>query len=160
MNEIIAKDDVDQLKFILNHVKGQSYIDCVHEVQDFVKNELENIEVPLINYFAPNVYMRQINVNAGTLIVSKMHKTEHFLIMLKGSMTVLNDDGIEFIEAPKVIKTKIGTKRVIYFHEDSSLMTVHPTQETDLDKIEEQLIVPYEQEKLFLESQGDLKCLG
>ena len=45
MNEIISKDDMDQLKFILNHVKGQSYIDCVHEVQDFVKNELENIEV-------------------------------------------------------------------------------------------------------------------
>lgn len=160
MNEIIPKDDVEQLKFVLNHVKGQSYIDCVHDVQDFMINNLDTLEVKPIHHFGPNVYMRQLDVSAGTMVVSKMHKTEHFGIMLKGSMTVLTENGIQLIEAPQIIKTPIGTKRIVYFHEDSSFLTIHPTSETDLDKIEADVIVPQEQEKLFLESMGELICLG
>ena len=160
MNEIIPKDDVEQLKFILNHVKGQSYIDCVHEVQDFMINNLNTLEMKPIHHFGPNIYMRQLDVGAGTMVVSKMHKTEHFGIMLKGSMTVLTETGIELVEAPQIIKTSVGTKRVVYFHEDSSFLTIHPTSETNLDKIESEVIVPLEDEKLFLESKGGLACLG
>jgi hypothetical protein len=44
------------------------------------------------------------------------------------------------LEASTVIKSKPGIKRVGYAHEDTVWITVHPTDETDLDKLEENLI--------------------
>ena len=96
--------------------------------------------------------MRQMNAKAGTLVVSKMHRTEHMNILLTGSLTVATEDGIELLKAPLVIKSMPGTKRIGYFHEDSSWITVHPTQTTDLDLIEQQVIVPDDEIDQFLAS--------
>ena len=45
-----------------------------------------------------------------------------------------------------------GTKRIGYFHEDSTWITVHPTNETDLNLIEQQVIVPESEIDQFLAS--------
>jgi hypothetical protein len=47
-----------------------------------------------------------------------------------------------------------GTKRVAYFHEDSTCMTIHPTESTDLEEIEKEVIVPHGEEEKFLISIG------
>lgn len=158
--EIIESHEVDKLKFVLNHVAGQQYIDCVQQLQEAILDNVEQIDVEVEHHFAPHVYGRQMNAKAGMLIVSKMHRTEHLNILMKGSLTILTEDGIQYLEAPTVIKSKAGTKRIGYFHEDSSWMTIHPTDETDLELIEGQVIVPFNQEKTFLENLGELKCLG
>lgn len=54
--------------------------------------------------------------------------------------------------APCVLKSMPGTKRIGYFHEDSSWITVHPTEEIDLEKIEQQVIVPDDEIDQFLAS--------
>ncbi len=54
--------------------------------------------------------------------------------------------------APCVLKSMPGTKRIGYFHEDSSWITVHPTSDTDLEKIEQQVIVPDDEIDQFLAS--------
>lgn len=160
MTDIIHKDDVDQLKFVLNYCAGNQYIDCVQQLENHINENMEISTVDTIHHFAPDVYMRQMDAKAGDLVVSKMHRTEHMNILLKGSITILTEDGVQHLEAPVVLKSRAGTKRIGYFHEDSSWITVHPTNETDLEKIEELVIVPKEQEKLFLENMGELKCLG
>ena len=160
MTGIIEKDEVDKLKFVLNYVADKQYIDCVQDLQNHLIENFEQGEAPVIHHFAPHVYMRQMDAAAGSLVVSKMHKTEHMNILLKGSLTILTEDGIQHLQAPAVLKSKAGTKRIGYFHEDSSWITVHPTDETDLTAIEKQVIVPQEQEKTFLENIGVLKCLG
>jgi hypothetical protein len=38
------------------------------------------------------------------------------------------------------MRTLPGTKRALYIHEDATWVTFHPTPETDLEKIETQLI--------------------
>jgi len=73
-------------------------------------------------------------------------------ILLKGSLTVATEDGIQLMKAPCVLKSMPGTKRIGYFHEDSSWITVHPTEETDLEKIEQQVIVPDDEIDQFLAS--------
>ena len=108
--------------------------------------------MPVVHHFAPGVYMRQMDAKAGTLVVSKMHRTEHFIMFLKGSCSVLTDDGVELIKAPCVLRTMPGTKRIGYFHEDTSCITIHPTGSTDLEKIEKQVIVPESEEIAFLKS--------
>ena len=44
------------------------------------------------------------------------------------------------LEAPQVMCSKAGTKRVVYTHTDTIWTTVHLTESTDLEEIEEQII--------------------
>ena len=152
MNEIIAPDNTELLKRIFGDLQSQKYIDVVRDVQKQIQDHAELIDVPVEHHFAPGVYMRQMDAKAGTLVVSKMHRTEHMNVLLSGSLTVATENGIEYLKAPAVIKSMPGTKRIGYFHEDTSWMTVHPTDSTDLEEIEKQVIVPEEEIDQFLAS--------
>ena len=157
MSDIISQDSTELLAHILGDIQNKAYISVVRDVQQQITDNAELIDVPVDHHFAPGLYMRQMNAKAGTLVVSKMHRTEHMNILLTGSLTVATEDGIELLKAPLVIKSMPGTKRIGYFHEDSSWITVHPTQTTDLDLIEQQVIVPDEEIDQFLASLPN-KC--
>ena len=152
MSDIISQDSTELLAYILGDIQNKAYISVVRDVQQQITDNAELIDVPVDHHFAPGVYMRQMNAKAGTLVVSKMHRTEHMNILLTGSLTVATEDGIELLKAPLVIKSMPGTKRIGYFHEDSSWITVHPTQTTDLDLVEQQVIVPDDEIDQFLAS--------
>lgn len=152
MNEIIAPDNTELLKRIFGDLQSQKYIDVVRDVQKQIQDHAELIDVPVEHHFAPGVYMRQMNAKAGTVVVSKMHRTEHMNVLLSGSLTIATENGIEYLQAPAVIKSMPGTKRIGYFHEDTSWMTVHPTDSTDLEEIERQVIVPEDEIDRFLAS--------
>ena len=152
MNEVIPASNTELLAQILGDMQNRAYISVVRDVQKQLSESEGVIDVPVQHHFAPGVYMRQMDAAAGTLVVSKMHRTEHMNILLKGSLTVATEDGIQLMTAPCVLKSMPGTKRIGYFHEDSSWITVHPTEETDLEKIEQQVIVPDEEIDQFLAS--------
>lgn len=150
--EIIAADNTELLAHILGDIQQRAYIDTVRDVQQQLSESPDQIDVPVQHHFAPGVYMRQMDAAAGTLVVSKMHRTEHMNILLKGSLTVATEEGIQLMTAPCVLKSMPGTKRIGYFHEDSSWITIHPTSDTDLEKIEQQVIVPDDEIDQFLAS--------
>lgn len=154
--EIIAPDNTALLSQILGDIQQQTYIDVVRNVQQQIQENADLIDVPVVHHFAPGIYMRQMDAEAGTIVVSKMHRTEHMNILLTGSLTVATENGIEFIQAPAVIKSMPGTKRIGYFHENTSWITVHPTDSTDLDEIEKQVIVPEHEIDSFLKSIGHI----
>lgn len=95
---------------------------------------------PLEHTFADGLYVRQFSGLKNTIVVSKLHKTNHPYFVLKGDVSVLTDKGSIRIKAPHWGITKAGTKRILYFHEDTVWITVHATEETDLEKIEEVVI--------------------
>ena len=152
MSDIIQHENTELLAQILGGIQNKSYIDTVRDVQQQIQDNAELIDVPVEHHFAPGVYMRQMNAKAGTLVVSKMHRTEHMNILLSGSLTVATENGIELLKAPVVLKSMPGAKRIGYFHEDSTWITVHPTNETDLNLIEQQVIVPESEIDQFLAS--------
>ena len=101
----------------------------------------DQMELPTEHFFAPGVYCRVLHMPAGAVVSGKIHKTEHFAVVLKGKLTVVTDEGGKsYVEAPMLMVTKPGTKRVAYVHEDATWATFHPTEETDLEKIEEDII--------------------
>lgn len=95
---------------------------------------------PLRHTFADGLYIREMTAPKGMLNVSKLHKTNHPYFILKGDVSVLTENGIIRIKAPHSGITKAGTKRIVYFHEDTVWITVHATEETDLEKIEDEVI--------------------
>ena len=157
MSEIISPENTELLAYILGDLQQEPYIEAALGLQEQLEKgiesgDMQSAEINVVDYFAPGVYMRQMNAKAGTLMVSKMHRTEHMNILLTGSLTVATENGIELLTAPLVIKSMPGTKRIGYFHEDSSWITVHPTGETDLELIEQQVIVPDDEIDQFLAS--------
>lgn len=127
--------------------------------------DLENIlktynqaDCPITDHFSEGLYLRERFAKANTLIVGKRHRQETMSILLKGILCVYTDDEkVKEIHAPCIWATKAGTKRMTYSKTDTILVTVHPTEETDLKKIEKEVIIP---EKEYLENRGDIKCLG
>lgn len=97
-------------------------------------------ECPLKHVFAPGAYAREIFIPKGTLIVGKIHKHSHLNMLMKGTVSVLTEEGPKTLEAPLTMVSPAGTKRVVYTHEDTIWVTVHLTNETDLEKIEEEII--------------------
>lgn len=95
---------------------------------------------PLKHTFGDGCYIREITMPKGMLIVSKIHKVKHPYFILKGKVSVLTDEGVVKLEAPYSGMTPPGTKRILYIHEECVWATVHVTKETDLAKIEEEII--------------------
>lgn len=104
------------------------------------------VELPLKHRFTPGLYTREIFMPAGALVTSKVHKTEHPYVVIKGRVSVgIPGVGVEHIQAPHVGITQPGTKRLLYIHEDTVWLTFHvladgETGEEDLPKIEERII--------------------
>ena len=95
---------------------------------------------PVKHTFCKHQYVREIFNPAGEMLVTKIHKVEHPFFLLKGEMSILSEEGEMRITAPYYGVTPVGTKRVILAHTDCTFVTVHPTDKTDLEEIEDELI--------------------
>jgi hypothetical protein len=92
-------------------------------------------------FFAEGVYARKLMIPAGTIVVGKIHKYDNLNIMISGEMDCLVGDHIERIKAPFVVVSYPGTKRIAKAITDTVWITIHGTNETDLSKIEDHLLL-------------------
>lgn len=112
-------------------------------VAEFVKNleveMLKHEQAPcsVYHHFSPGLYIREVNLPAGIFAIGHHQKTRHLNIMLKGSVSILNNDGsVSKLEAPMIFTGEPGRK-CGYVHEDVVWLNVYPTEETDIEKLEE-----------------------
>mgnify|MGYP003644296395 FL=1 len=121
----------------------------------YTGDELDKIN-PLKHSFGDGCYIREIFMPAGQVIISKIHKKLHPYFIMKGKVSILTDDGIQYIEAPYSGITKPGTKRVLYMHEDTVFITVSVTDKTDLKEIEDEVIATDFNDPLITKEDLDL----
>lgn len=95
---------------------------------------------PLKHTFAPGVYVREIFIPKGTLIVGKLHKHAHPNFLMSGDVSVLTEEGPKRLRGPMSMISPAGTKRVVYAHEDTVWITIHVTKKTSLREIEKHVI--------------------
>jgi hypothetical protein len=104
--------------------------------------ELPQVDCPLTHRFTEGAYAREIFLPANTLIIGKIHKHGHLNFITKGEVSVVTEFGTERYTAPYTFVSLPLTKRALYTHSDTIWTTVHVTTETDLIKLEEELIYP------------------
>lgn len=109
----------------------------------------ENGEISLDSltrhHFAPGVYARELTIPAGVVLTGKIHKTAHLNVVSAGRITVWSEEhGMRTITAPYTFMSSPGVRRVGFAHEDTVWTTIHPTDETDLAKLEQILIEPHD----------------
>lgn len=97
--------------------------------------------LPVVHRFTPGLYIRQISMPSGAVVLSKVHLTEHPFVVSKGRVTVWTEDGQrEDLEAPHIGVTVPGTRRLLVVHEDTIWTTFHPTDLTDPVEIERRIV--------------------
>ena len=96
------------------------------------------------HFFAPGMYMRELVVPSGMLMVGKIHKHAHFLMVLKGKAEVISEFGRMIVEAGHLSVSPSGVKRVVLALEDTQFVTVHVNKNDsqDLEIIESEHIEP------------------
>ena len=88
------------------------------------------------HYFGPNIYIREIVIPAGHVIVGKSHKVDHLCSMIEGKMIVVNADGVrKELTAPAVFVAGRGRK-MAYIVETVRFQNIFSTPETDIEKLE------------------------
>ncbi len=137
MNAIIARDKIERLQAEMS--------------------KFPQVELPTEHYFADGMYARRMFAPAGTVIVGKTHKREHFFIVASGEISVTTDTGVKTLHAGDVLRAMPGTKRAGVAITDVVVINIHRSAETNLDLLELELIEP-EDDALF-DARNQLKGL-
>jgi len=97
---------------------------------------------PLKHTFADGIYVRQMDMKAGSAVVGAIHNHLHVWFLLTGHLTVATEDGIEEFIAPCYVVASPGSKRVIYAMEDSIFINVHknPKNIKNIEKLEKEIV--------------------
>lgn len=102
---------------------------------------MEQQECPVTHRFSDGCYLREIFMPKGTVIVGKIHATEHFNVILTGEVTVVTAEWAKRFKAPHTFISGAGVQKVVYIHKDCQWQTLHVTDKTDLEEIEQEVIV-------------------
>ena len=105
--------------------------------KSLVNNEL----IPITHNFSDQLYMRQMRMPAGSIVVSAVHHTDHFWFLMTGKILVTtNGETIEHIAPCYELSIK-GAKRLIHCIEDCIFINVHknPTNTKDMSLVEDNL---------------------
>jgi len=117
--------------------------EAVDSIPGSVRGEELDRLCPLKHSFAPGIYVREIFIPAGTLMVGKIHKHEHPNFLMSGEVKVITESqGEEILKAPMSIISPSGTKRFLLAITDVVWITVHENSNNsrDLAEIEDFVI--------------------
>lgn len=98
---------------------------------------LPQVDCPVAHFNAPGMLARRMEIPAGTVVTGAVHKVEHLVIIAKGRLRIVTEDGTRDVVAGEVITCKPGMKNAVTALEDSAWVNVFATDETDPDKLVE-----------------------
>ena len=106
------------------------------------KSIVHSDNFPLKHTFADGVYIRQMDMQAGSVVIGAIHNHLHAWFLLTGSLAVVTEDTTEEFISPCYVLATPGSKRVIYALEDSIFVNVHknPDNIKDIKKLEDEIV--------------------
>ena len=120
--------------------------------------QMPQVEVPLRHCFGNKVYVREMTAPKGSILIGKMHKFKQVNIVIKGDISVLTEDGWKRLKSGDMFESPAGIKRAGFTHEDTVWTTICGTEETEVNKAEDELTIGSYQE--FLQYKGNQLCLS
>ena len=97
---------------------------------------------PMKHTFADGIYIRQMDMKAGSMVVGAIHNHLHVWFLLTGYLAVATEENIEEFVAPCYVLATPGAKRVIYAMEDSIFVNIHknPKNIKNIKKLEDEIV--------------------
>ena len=127
------------LQDVLDKV-GTPSTEKILALQDAVCNlpPVENMVTD--HYFSGGMYCRRVWRPAGTIIVGKVHKKDHFFMCVSGEIIAWTENGMRTLKAGDIVESKAGTKRATLALTDAIGVTFHVTDKRDFDELEADLV--------------------
>lgn len=110
------------------------------EQLQFEVSKLPQYEPQTKHTFHGGMYCREVWRPAGVLVIGKVHKKEHFYIVMYGTVRVTTDDGVKIITGPCILSSLPGTKRAVYAETDSLCVTFHRVESITVEDAESELV--------------------
>ena len=119
-------------------------------VQADIKQSLDNLAIAVkqapqveckeSHHFGPNIYIKEVTLPAGAVIIGKHHRHEHLCNMVSGRMIVVDSEGNRTeLVAPMTFMAKAGRK-IAYIIETVVFQNIYSTSETDIQKLEDMIV--------------------
>ena len=102
--------------------------------------KLPQVELPLEHFHIKGVYVRKGFIPAGTMLTGKVHNFESISILAQGTLRITNGTDSKIISAPYTFVDKAGIKRLGYAETDCTFITIHRTDNTEIEDIENELV--------------------
>ena len=80
------------------------------------------------HYHHENVYMRKVTYEKGWLILGRVHKYHHTMLMLEGKMVLWTQEGKRIVKGFNVFESPPGTQRAAWILERTTVMNIHPAE--------------------------------
>jgi len=135
-----------------NALAKKEFINKVEDLQESMLNSNSELIAkgnsdmfPLKHTFADGVYVREMFMQAGGLVIGKVHKNDHIWFLLSGELEIATENGAELFIGPCYVKSPAGTKRVLHAITDSVFINVFPNPNniTDIEELENNLTCTY-----------------
>lgn len=111
------------------------------EAFEAVGLEMPQVDVPVIHRFCNGVYIREATLPAGMFAIGHAHRHDCLNVVLTGRVSVLIGGELKCLSAGDVFVGKALDRKAGFVHEESRWQTIHATPETDLEKLEDLLLV-------------------
>jgi hypothetical protein len=113
----------DKAEVLLEQVKALPQVECQEK-----------------HYFGPSLYIKEVTMPTGAVVIGKSHKMAHMCVLLQGKMIIAKEDGskIELV-APMTFISPPGRK-VAYILETVVFQNIYATEETDVEKLENMFV--------------------
>jgi hypothetical protein len=138
-----------------NENTSVSHVDKLNLLEGHLLN-MPQVECPVTHRFGPGIYMREIFIPKGAIILGHSQNFEQVNVLLQGHMTFFGEN--EERKEATAPATFVGPpgRKLAYAHEDSKFMNIYATEETDITKLEAALVTKTEtwlthSEKTFIE---------
>ena len=133
----------------MNELKEKTSKDELLDDLEVALAHLPRVDLPVTHRFTDGLYIREIQIPAGTMLTSMVHKTQHPFVISQGSVKVTSDnEGSVIYEAPFTGITEPNTRRALHALTDVIWTTFHVTNETDVAKIGEEILEPKDMSRI------------
>jgi hypothetical protein len=107
----------------------------INELETAMLQE-DQVPIDVKHRFNGGIYAREITIPKGTLLTGRIHKFDHFDVMLSGDISVSTDTGeVKRLTGLNIMEGKAGKKRAGYAHEDTHWITFHSAEERNPEEM-------------------------
>lgn len=99
-------------------------------------SKLPQYEPKTRHFFHGGMYCREVWRDAGVLVIGKVHRKEHFYVIVTGRVRIEREE----FGPGSLILSKPGTKRAVYSLAPTLCMTFHRTDATTVEEAERELV--------------------
>lgn len=138
VKDLVAFDDREGRLAQRGIIDG--YEDALKEFLGSERGEMDEInDKGLKQHLVHGAYIRELFIEAGVTIVSKLWNRDRFWIITEGDVTVTTELGRQRIVAPYHGLAPFGTKVALYTHAPTRWFAITGVQATSVDECEDEV---------------------